>query len=42
MSWQTLEQFGAGEALERTTVERLFYRLIAEDALEEVQHVNKK
>ena len=36
-----LEQFGVGSALERGDVERLFYRLLGEDALEEHHEMNK-
>ena len=34
-------QFGAGESLERGHVERIFYRLLSDDALEEYNVVNK-
>src|SRR2546423_10918888 len=36
-----LEEFGLGSDLERGVVERLFYRLISEDALAEFNSVNK-
>ena len=36
-----LEEFGAGSHLERGNVERLFYRLLTEDALVEHHKVNK-
>lgn len=36
-----LEEFGAGSSLERGDVERLFYRLLSEDAIAEHSHVNK-
>lgn len=36
-----LEQYGAGSFLERGDVERLFHRLLSEEALEEQQVVNK-
>ena len=34
-------EFGAGSALDRQEVERLFYRLVSEEALEELNLVNK-
>ncbi len=37
-----LEEYGAGSNLERGDVERLFYRLLSEDALAEVNFVNKR
>ena len=37
----SLEQYGVGSALERGDVERLFHRLMSEDALEEQHEVNK-
>ena len=36
-----LEQYGVGSVLERGDVERLFHRLMSEDALEEQHEVNK-
>ena len=36
-----LEEHGLGSSLERGNVERLFYRLLSEDALEEFNRVNK-
>ena len=36
-----LEEYGAGSQLERGDVERLFYRLLSEDALAEENKVNK-
>ena len=35
------DQYGAGASLERGSVERLFYRLITEDALQEEQILNR-
>ena len=37
----SLEQYGVGSVLERGDVERLFHRLMSEDALEEQHEVNK-
>ena len=37
----SLEQYGVGSVLERGDVERLFHRLLSEDALEEQHEVNK-
>lgn len=39
--YDQLEQYGAGSELGRNEVERLFYRLVAEDALTEFNVVNK-
>jgi len=39
--YDQLEQYGAGSDLARNEVERLFYRLVAEDALTEFNVVNK-
>lgn len=36
-----LEEYGAGSSLERGDIERLFYRLLSEDALEEKNVMNK-
>lgn len=36
-----LDQYGLGKELEREDVDRLFHRLVMEDALEEYQHKNK-
>ena len=41
MGHNRLKQYGAGSDLERGDVERLFYRLLSEDALEERNVMNK-
>ena len=41
MRHDALESFGAGSELDRGDVERLFYRLLSEDALREHNEVNK-
>lgn len=41
MGHNRLEEFGVGSNLERGDVERLFYRLLSEDALTENHEVNK-
>ena len=41
MGHHRLEEFGAGSDLERGNVERLFYRLLSEDAFKEKHEVNK-
>lgn len=39
--WNNLDEYGAGEDLERTDIERLFYRLLSENALTEVNQTNR-